>query len=186
MGKRMVAVCEVGEIVEKGLSEVGLRTEDVVLSPAAIALAMLEKREEAEEAKEKKKKKKRRKKRRSGEYGWQAVTDVSAVTIDTSPSLLCAYNGVVPSLISLNLLLGLCENCQEKLTEINKNGSAVILGPDLNGKVAVAKVASGVSVVGEANSGGGGGGGREDATVQQKMNKMEKETKMLIALSKVQ
>ncbi|KAH7820340.1 uncharacterized protein MONOS_2246 [Monocercomonoides exilis] len=46
---RGVAVCEVGEIMEKGLSEAGLRMEDVILSPAAIALALLEEREEAEE-----------------------------------------------------------------------------------------------------------------------------------------
>ncbi|KAH7831172.1 uncharacterized protein MONOS_10199 [Monocercomonoides exilis] len=46
---RGVAVCEVGEIVEKGLDAAGLRMEDVVLSPAAIALAVLEEREEAEE-----------------------------------------------------------------------------------------------------------------------------------------
>ncbi|KAH7818638.1 uncharacterized protein MONOS_8384 [Monocercomonoides exilis] len=44
-----VAVCEVGEIVEKGLSAAGLRMEDVVLLPAAIALAALEEREEAKE-----------------------------------------------------------------------------------------------------------------------------------------
>ncbi|KAH7823725.1 uncharacterized protein MONOS_15310 [Monocercomonoides exilis] len=37
------------KIVEKGLSEVGLRMEDAVLSPAAIALAVLEELEEAEE-----------------------------------------------------------------------------------------------------------------------------------------
>ncbi|KAH7832471.1 uncharacterized protein MONOS_3820 [Monocercomonoides exilis] len=35
--------------MEKGLSEVGLRMEDMVLSPAAIALVVLEEREEAEE-----------------------------------------------------------------------------------------------------------------------------------------
>ncbi|KAH7819459.1 uncharacterized protein MONOS_7128 [Monocercomonoides exilis] len=45
---RGVAVCEVGEIVEKGLNAVGLRKEDVVLSPAAIVLEVLEEREEAE------------------------------------------------------------------------------------------------------------------------------------------
>ncbi|KAH7828912.1 uncharacterized protein MONOS_13878 [Monocercomonoides exilis] len=50
---RGVAVCEVGEIVKKGLSEVGLRTEDVVLSPAAIALAVPEEREEEEGGKRK-------------------------------------------------------------------------------------------------------------------------------------
>ncbi|KAH7831524.1 uncharacterized protein MONOS_11111 [Monocercomonoides exilis] len=46
---RGIAVCEVGEIVEKGLDAAGLRMEDVVLSPAAIALAVLEEREEVEE-----------------------------------------------------------------------------------------------------------------------------------------
>ncbi|KAH7827768.1 uncharacterized protein MONOS_17273 [Monocercomonoides exilis] len=46
---RGIAVCEVGEIVEKGLDAAGLRMEDVVLPPAAIALAVLEEREEAEE-----------------------------------------------------------------------------------------------------------------------------------------
>ncbi|KAH7815543.1 uncharacterized protein MONOS_7160 [Monocercomonoides exilis] len=46
---REVAVCEVGGIVEKGLSAAGLRMEDVVLSPAAIALAVLEEREEVED-----------------------------------------------------------------------------------------------------------------------------------------
>ncbi|KAH7824077.1 uncharacterized protein MONOS_1704 [Monocercomonoides exilis] len=87
-----------------------------------------------------------------------------------------------------------------------------MLGPDLNGKGVVAKVGSEASVARKINSsdGGGGGGsggtrsviskrlekkgvgangsgcGRADATVQQKMNKMEKETKMLIELSKVQ
>ncbi|KAH7816485.1 uncharacterized protein MONOS_15632 [Monocercomonoides exilis] len=44
-----VAVREVGEIMEKGLSAAGLGMEDVVLSPAAIELAVLEKREEAKE-----------------------------------------------------------------------------------------------------------------------------------------
>ncbi|KAH7815005.1 uncharacterized protein MONOS_9608 [Monocercomonoides exilis] len=46
---RGVAVCDMGEIVEKKLSAAGLRMEDVVLSPAAIALVALEGREEAEE-----------------------------------------------------------------------------------------------------------------------------------------
>ncbi|KAH7818612.1 uncharacterized protein MONOS_10380 [Monocercomonoides exilis] len=46
---RGVAVCEVGEIVEKGMEEVWLRMEDMVLSPAVIALAVLEEREEEEE-----------------------------------------------------------------------------------------------------------------------------------------
>ncbi|KAH7823562.1 putative IQ domain-containing protein H [Monocercomonoides exilis] len=46
---RGVAVCEVGGIVEKEQSEEGLRMEDVVLSLAAIVLAVLEEREEAEE-----------------------------------------------------------------------------------------------------------------------------------------
>ncbi|KAH7825977.1 uncharacterized protein MONOS_4549 [Monocercomonoides exilis] len=46
---RGIAVCEVGEIVEKGLSAAGLRTEDVVLLPEEIALDVLEEREEAEE-----------------------------------------------------------------------------------------------------------------------------------------
>ncbi|KAH7817095.1 uncharacterized protein MONOS_7996 [Monocercomonoides exilis] len=46
---RGVAVCEVGGIVEKGLSAAGLRMEDVVLPPAAIVLAVLEEREEEEE-----------------------------------------------------------------------------------------------------------------------------------------
>ncbi|KAH7816867.1 uncharacterized protein MONOS_14008 [Monocercomonoides exilis] len=49
--RREVAVCEVGGIVEKGLDAEGLRMEDVVLSPAAIALDVLEEREEAEEGK---------------------------------------------------------------------------------------------------------------------------------------
>ncbi|KAH7818155.1 uncharacterized protein MONOS_3953 [Monocercomonoides exilis] len=97
------------------------------------------------------------------------------VTIAISSSLICAYNGVVPSLALLILPLGLCEKCKEKLTEINKNGSAVILGPDLNGNGVVAKVGSRVSVARKINSDGGGGGGRADATVQQMMNKMENE-----------
>ncbi|KAH7818702.1 uncharacterized protein MONOS_2140 [Monocercomonoides exilis] len=46
---RVVAVCEVGKIAEKGLSAAGLRMEDVVQSPAAIELAVLKEREEAEE-----------------------------------------------------------------------------------------------------------------------------------------
>ncbi|KAH7832425.1 uncharacterized protein MONOS_4609 [Monocercomonoides exilis] len=46
------AVCKVGKIVEKGMEEVGLRMEDVVLSPAAIALAVLEEQKESEEAEE--------------------------------------------------------------------------------------------------------------------------------------
>ncbi|KAH7831316.1 uncharacterized protein MONOS_5256 [Monocercomonoides exilis] len=45
---RGVAVCEVGEIVEKVLEAAGLRMEDVVVSPATIALAVLEEREEEE------------------------------------------------------------------------------------------------------------------------------------------
>ncbi|KAH7815970.1 uncharacterized protein MONOS_13057 [Monocercomonoides exilis] len=46
---RMVALCEAGEIVEKGMLAAGLRMEDVVLFPEAIALAMLDGREEVEE-----------------------------------------------------------------------------------------------------------------------------------------
>ncbi|KAH7826200.1 uncharacterized protein MONOS_1036 [Monocercomonoides exilis] len=106
--------------------------------------------------------------------------------------------------------------CQEKFAASIRDGSAVVLGPDTSGKGVVVKAGSGVSVVGEANSSGGegggggsegtrsliserseknsagtsgGGGGAEggvDASVRQKMNKMEKETKMLMALSKVQ
>ncbi|KAH7816963.1 uncharacterized protein MONOS_9744 [Monocercomonoides exilis] len=45
---RGVAVCEVGEIVEKGLSAVVLRMEDVVLLLEAIELAVLGEREETE------------------------------------------------------------------------------------------------------------------------------------------
>ncbi|KAH7819368.1 uncharacterized protein MONOS_9249 [Monocercomonoides exilis] len=48
MMERVIAVCEVGEIVEKGLDVVGPKMEDVVLSLAAIALAVPEEREEAE------------------------------------------------------------------------------------------------------------------------------------------
>ncbi|KAH7815988.1 uncharacterized protein MONOS_6002 [Monocercomonoides exilis] len=44
-----VAVCEVEEIEVMWLKDAGLRTEDVVLSPAAIALAVFEEWEEAEE-----------------------------------------------------------------------------------------------------------------------------------------
>ncbi|KAH7824635.1 uncharacterized protein MONOS_3334 [Monocercomonoides exilis] len=85
--------------------------------------------------------------------------------------------------------------------------------PDTRGKGVVVKVGSGVSVVGGANGSGGGGGRRggtrsfisersekniaganrgggggeegADATVWQKMNTMEKETKMLKELQKV-
>ncbi|KAH7821117.1 uncharacterized protein MONOS_13549 [Monocercomonoides exilis] len=46
---RGVAMCEVGEIVEKELDVAGLRMEDVILSQAAIAQAVLEELEEAEE-----------------------------------------------------------------------------------------------------------------------------------------
>ncbi|KAH7816028.1 uncharacterized protein MONOS_2536 [Monocercomonoides exilis] len=46
---RGVEVCEAGEIVEKGMLAAGLRMEDVVLFPEAIALAMLDGREEVEE-----------------------------------------------------------------------------------------------------------------------------------------
>ncbi|KAH7815727.1 uncharacterized protein MONOS_88 [Monocercomonoides exilis] len=49
----------------------------------------------------------------------------------------------------------------EKIASVIKDGSAVMLGPDLNGKWVVVKVGSEVSVVGEANGGGGGGGGSE-------------------------
>ncbi|KAH7829927.1 uncharacterized protein MONOS_5981 [Monocercomonoides exilis] len=47
--EQRVAVYEVREIVENGMEAVWLRMEDVVLSPEAIALAVLEEREEAEE-----------------------------------------------------------------------------------------------------------------------------------------
>ncbi|KAH7829714.1 uncharacterized protein MONOS_4067 [Monocercomonoides exilis] len=47
--RRGVALCEAGEITEKGLQAAGLRIKDVVLFPAAIALAVLEEREEGEE-----------------------------------------------------------------------------------------------------------------------------------------
>ncbi|KAH7824212.1 uncharacterized protein MONOS_14726 [Monocercomonoides exilis] len=43
---RGVAECEVGQIVEKGLIAAGMKMEDVVLSPAAIALVVQEEREE--------------------------------------------------------------------------------------------------------------------------------------------
>ncbi|KAH7829156.1 uncharacterized protein MONOS_11164 [Monocercomonoides exilis] len=46
---RCVAVYEVGEIVEKGLSVMWLRMEEVVLSPATIVLAALEERKQEEE-----------------------------------------------------------------------------------------------------------------------------------------
>eukprot|EP00770_Monocercomonoides_exilis_P003753 MONOS_3734.1-p1 / transcript=MONOS_3734.1 / gene=MONOS_3734 / organism=Monocercomonoides_exilis_PA203 / gene_product=unspecified product / transcript_product=unspecified product / location=Mono_scaffold00091:15817-16617(+) / protein_length=267 / sequence_SO=supercontig / SO=protein_coding / is_pseudo=false len=99
----------------------------------------------------------------------------AGVPLATPSSLSSAGGVVIPSSASLILPSGLCEKCQEKLSEIINDGSAVMLGPDLNGKGVVAKVWRGVSVVGEANSGGGGGGGRVDATVQQKMNETEKE-----------
>ncbi|KAH7824076.1 uncharacterized protein MONOS_1703 [Monocercomonoides exilis] len=57
---RGVAVCEVGEIVEKRMEAVWLRMEDVVLLSEEIVLAVLEEREEAEEAKEKEKKKEKK------------------------------------------------------------------------------------------------------------------------------
>ncbi|KAH7826853.1 uncharacterized protein MONOS_13852 [Monocercomonoides exilis] len=66
---RGVAVCEVGEIVEKGLDAAGLRMEDVVLSPAAIALDVLEEREEAEEGE--------RGKEKGEEYGGRESGDVN-------------------------------------------------------------------------------------------------------------
>ncbi|KAH7821661.1 uncharacterized protein MONOS_10077 [Monocercomonoides exilis] len=75
----------------------------------------------------------------------------------------------------LILPLVLCEKCQEKLTEIVNNGSSLTLWPHLNGKGVVAKVGSRVSVARKINSSGGGGSGRADVTVQQKMNKIEKE-----------
>ncbi|KAH7818896.1 uncharacterized protein MONOS_1730 [Monocercomonoides exilis] len=46
---RGVAVCEVGEIVEKGMEAVWLRIKDVILLHVAIALAAREEREETEE-----------------------------------------------------------------------------------------------------------------------------------------
>ncbi|KAH7817827.1 uncharacterized protein MONOS_11433 [Monocercomonoides exilis] len=49
MRRGIVAVNEVGEIVEKGLSVAGLMMEDVVLPPAAIALAALEEKEGVKE-----------------------------------------------------------------------------------------------------------------------------------------
>ncbi|KAH7832525.1 uncharacterized protein MONOS_5454 [Monocercomonoides exilis] len=49
---RGIAVCEVGEIVEKGLSAAGLRMEDVVLLPAAIALVVLEELGKVEDVEE--------------------------------------------------------------------------------------------------------------------------------------
>ncbi|KAH7825082.1 uncharacterized protein MONOS_8979 [Monocercomonoides exilis] len=46
---RCAAVCEVVEIAKKGMEEVGLRMEDVVLLPEEIVQAVLEEREEEEE-----------------------------------------------------------------------------------------------------------------------------------------
>ncbi|KAH7815796.1 uncharacterized protein MONOS_16143 [Monocercomonoides exilis] len=123
--------------------------------------------------------------------------------------------GMVPSSESLILPLGLREKFLERLTEIIKYGSVVVLGPCTSRKGVVVKERSTVNVVEEANGGVGGGcgsggtrsgiskrlekkgvcvngggggsqsgGGRADATVLWKINKMEKETNMLMELSK--
>ncbi|KAH7819020.1 uncharacterized protein MONOS_14036c2 [Monocercomonoides exilis] len=69
---RGIAVCEVGGIVEKKLYVMGLRMKDVVLSPAVIALAVLDER--AEERKEtwETKREKKREKNMEGESGGAA------------------------------------------------------------------------------------------------------------------
>ncbi|KAH7831673.1 uncharacterized protein MONOS_11844 [Monocercomonoides exilis] len=90
-------------------------------------------------------------------------------------SFISAEGVMVPSTVSLILPSGLCEKCQEKFAASIGDGSAVMLGPDLNGKGVVAKVWRGVSVARKINSGGGGGCGRADATVQQKTNETENE-----------
>ncbi|KAH7827088.1 uncharacterized protein MONOS_6622 [Monocercomonoides exilis] len=48
---RGIAVCEVWEIVEKGLDAAGLRMENVVLLPEEIVLVVLDEREEEEDGK---------------------------------------------------------------------------------------------------------------------------------------
>ncbi|KAH7831284.1 uncharacterized protein MONOS_11203 [Monocercomonoides exilis] len=124
--------------------------------------------------------------RRSGEYGWKVETGLSGVTISISSSLIYVYNGVVQSSESLILPLGLCEKCQEKLSEIIRDGIAFLLGPDTSRKRVVVKVGSEVSDVGEGNSGRRKsvcGGGRADATVREKMSKMKNERKMQMVLS---
>ncbi|KAH7827233.1 uncharacterized protein MONOS_16446 [Monocercomonoides exilis] len=76
----------------------------------------------------------------------------AGVPLATPFSLSSAGGGVVPSLASLILPLGLCEKFQEKFVVSIGDGSAVMVGPDPSGKGVVVKVGSGVSVVGKANS----------------------------------
>ncbi|KAH7814776.1 uncharacterized protein MONOS_10266c1 [Monocercomonoides exilis] len=112
-----------------------------------------------------------------------------------------ACGQIILSKASLILPSGLCEKCQEKFAASIGDGSIVVVGPDPSRKGVVAKARSGVSIVSKANNDSrsekkgvgtnGGGGvcigyeGGVDATVRSKMNKMEKETKMLIALLNV-
>ncbi|KAH7832716.1 uncharacterized protein MONOS_13042 [Monocercomonoides exilis] len=178
---RGVEVCDMGEIVENGLSVVGLRMKDVVLSSAAIALAVLEKREEAEEAKEKEKK--MEKKLAADKMNKKEKHEKVKQEIKKKSQEVQEAKEAKGQLVATKEKVGLIGVRIEKEKKGCSLQSEVV---NLNGKGVVAKVGSEASVARKINSGDGGGGGKADATVQQKMNKMEKETKMLTELWKVQ
>ncbi|KAH7828634.1 uncharacterized protein MONOS_14307 [Monocercomonoides exilis] len=182
---RGVAGHEVVEIVEKGSWMVGMRMEDVVLPPAAIVLNLLEERKEEEVGKGKG--------CEAGERAGRAAAGEGQDHLDESEEDSAAEREAQRrgEAGEGEEVLGSARRSGEYGCQVKTGWSGVTIDTSssliyLNGKGIVAKVGSGVSVARKTNSFGGGGGGRADATVQQKMNKMEKETKMLIALSKVQ
>ncbi|KAH7816680.1 uncharacterized protein MONOS_8429 [Monocercomonoides exilis] len=176
---RGVAVCEAEEIMEKGM-EKGLRMDDVVLSPAAIALVVLEERKEEEEGGEEKEgelkdceagdedevlKLKKLQEQLLEMQDKTEFIDERKEKEKKCKTQLCVVVNVDSKLLPegrvcrLPKLLRWAAKCQEKFAAIIGDGSAVMVEQDLNRKVVAVKVGICVSVVGEANSGGGGGGG---------------------------
>ncbi|KAH7824642.1 uncharacterized protein MONOS_9028 [Monocercomonoides exilis] len=179
---RGIAVYEMDKRSDgKALESVCSKMEDVVLSPAAIAQAVLEEGKEEEVGKEKEAN------LLSGLA--EQLQEKNEIILKKKKILELSeeHNAeVMQSSESLILPLGLCEKCQEKLTEIIRDGIAFLLGPDTSRKMVVVKVESEVSDVGEGNSGRRKsvcGGGRADATVREKMSKMKNEMKMQMVLS---
>ncbi|KAH7822744.1 uncharacterized protein MONOS_9056 [Monocercomonoides exilis] len=83
----------------------------------------------------------------ASEYSEGAVSG-AGISLATPSSLSSAGGGEVQSLALLILKLGLCEKSQEKIAASFECDSTVLVGSETSGKGDVAKVGSGMSVVG--------------------------------------